>query len=97
MQNSRKRYLITFLLLAGVLFTGVWALTQPSRLSPETELARQAQADALGLEGLDRMAYMSPSVAGEEEEDVATTLEMGDFWGIRVSSIPPASLIPTGM
>jgi hypothetical protein len=85
MQNSRKRYLITFLLLAGVLFTGVWALTQPSRLSPETELARQAQADALGLEGLDRMAYMSPSVAGEEEEDVATTLEMGDFWGIRVS------------
>lgn len=68
--------LLALVLLAG----GVWLLQRPTALTPENELARQAQADRLGLTGTDRERYIAEPGEVEEGQFLQS---LGDYYATR--------------
>ncbi|MEW5988856.1 MAG: hypothetical protein AB1791_19710 [Chloroflexota bacterium] len=70
--------------LLVVLVAGVWLLGRPGTLMPESQLAREAQADRLGLTGVERLRYTAePGEEPASEGDML--LSMGDYWATRIT------------
>ncbi|MCB8942743.1 MAG: tandem-95 repeat protein [Ardenticatenaceae bacterium] len=85
MKSLVTRFPIIKLIFPMLVFVlGVGLLIRPSQLTPESPLARQAQADALGLEGFAREQYLNEMGEDPEAENQAL-LNMGDYWAHRVS------------
>jgi hypothetical protein len=64
------------------LVAGVWLLQQRPNLAPESQQAREALADRLGLEGEARTTFIDEAGENPEAEEQAL-LEMGDFFAHR--------------
>ncbi|MCI0646714.1 MAG: hypothetical protein L0346_17720, partial [Chloroflexi bacterium] len=82
--SAKKRLPLGILLVFVLLAAGVWLLGRPARLSPESRLARQAQADSLGLTGLERERYVADPGASLDDEG-EMLLAVGDYWVTRVT------------
>lgn len=76
---------ITLLILFIFLLFGIWTLAKPNTLTTESPTARQAQADLLGLEGLERDIYIADTGNAYEEDNALASLTMGDYYAHRVS------------
>jgi hypothetical protein len=71
-------------LILTLLVAGAWMLWNPITLTPESELAREAQAERVGLEGLERERYLAEP-ANQVMEEGELLLAIGDYWAHRVS------------
>lgn len=75
---------VKFVLPIVVLSLGVVLLLRPSKLKPESQLSRQAQADVLQLEDAERERFLAePNEDPEAEGDLL--MAMGDYFAHRYS------------
>lgn len=72
--------ILPWILPLGLLLLGAWLLFQPTRPTPETQPAREAVADAVGMSGAERAQY----VLGEDPDlESAVLLAQEDYWVTR--------------
>jgi hypothetical protein len=79
MKKSYIKIVFRLMPIFMLLVAGIWLLQGSPGLSPETQSAREALADRLGLEGAMRENFMTESGAAEEAETQAL-LETGDYF-----------------
>lgn len=75
-----RRLTISLALLLGLALLGITLLLAPASLKDESQLARQARADLVGLTGPERDLYISEAAAEFEMHQA-----VGDLFAIRAS------------
>lgn len=108
MKSRTTHIWISASLALGLLVAGVWLLVRPTTLTPESQLAQQTQAQALGV----TPERFSPGPGGEEEEggEGQVLLSVADYFVTRytyptgefdatwlAASAEQAKLVPTGI
>lgn len=79
MKNPRIRNLLKLLPIFMALIAGIWLLQQRPTLTSESQQAREALADRLGLEGIDRDTFLDEALEDPEAE-ASALLEAGDYF-----------------
>ena len=78
-----KLPLLKFILPVFLLVLGIWLVQRPTELTPESQIARQTQAELLGLKP--NVAAEPFEVGESPEKEGELLLSMGDYWAHRVS------------
>ncbi len=82
MKSQNFKNIIRLLPIFVFLVAGVWLLQQSPTLAPEGQQAREALADQLGLEGIDRENFLNEALENPDAEEQAL-LAAGDFFAHR--------------
>lgn len=81
--SQKIRLPLGIFLAFALLAAGVWLLQRPAALSPENQLSREANADRLGLTGMDRERYLAEPLGGEDEDGLLQSV--GDYYATRLT------------
>lgn len=84
-RQAVARHPVALLLMFIALLLGIWSIASPNTLTTETTTSRQAQAELLGLEGLERDVFIADTGNPAEDENMVANLTMGDYYAHRVS------------
>lgn len=79
MNIRNYKHILRLLPIFVILVFGVWLLQQSPGLAPESQQAREALADRLGMEGVVRDNFLSEASEDEEAETQAL-LDLGDYF-----------------